>query len=139
MPMSDAELDAFLAQPLIAVISTVDAKGRPRSAPVWFHWADGAAYVFTGRTSVKWRNIERNPRVSLCVDTREPPYAAVVIDGEVEASDRPQYDLVRAMAVAYYGEERGVAFAEDYRDNAGSIAFRIVPKHITSWDYRDEG
>ena len=138
MPMSADEIDAFLARPLVAVISTVDGRGRPRSAPVWFHWADGAAYVFTARTSAKWRNLGQRPHASLCVDTREPPYAAVVIDGDVEPSDRPLYDLVRAMAVAYYGEEQGLAFAERYRDSPSTVAFRIVPRHITSWDYRDE-
>ena len=138
MPMSAGEIDEFLAQPLVAVLSTVDGRGRPRSAPVWFHWADGAAYVFTARTSLKWRNLERRPQASLCVDTRVAPYSAVVIDGNVAPSDRPLYDLVRAMAVAYYGEERGLAFAEAYRDSPGTVAFRIVPRHITSWDYRDE-
>lgn len=136
MSMTPAALDAFLAQPLVAVIATVDGDGRPRQAPVWYHWADGAAYVFTGRRTLKWRNLEQRPVASLCVDLREPPYAAAVITGRVEASDRPLYDLVRTMAVAYYGERRGTEFAEDYRDDAAAVAFKIVPDEIASWDYR---
>jgi PPOX class probable F420-dependent enzyme len=137
MSMTTQQIDAFLAQPLMAVIATVDDGGRARQAPVWFHWADGAAYVFTGRGSLKWRNIERRPHASLTIDRREPPYAAVVLDGPVEPSDRPLYDLVLAMATAYYGEQRGREFAEEYRDNAGAVAFKIVPRHIASWDYRE--
>ncbi len=137
MSMTPEQLDAFLAQPLVAAIATVDDDGRPRQAPVWYHWADGAAYVFTGRGTLKWRNLERRPVASLCVDRREPPYAAAILTGRVEPSDRPLYDLVRTMAVAYYGERRGVEFAESYRDNPGAVAFRIVPDEIASWDYRD--
>jgi PPOX class probable F420-dependent enzyme len=138
MPMTPSQLDAFLGQPLVAVIATVDDAGRPRQAPVWFHWADGAAYLFTGEGSLKWRNLERRPHASLCVDRREPPYAAAVIDGVVEPSDRPLYDLVRAMAVAYYGEQRGIEFAEAYRDPSSAVAFKIVPRRIASWDYEGE-
>lgn len=137
VPMSTAEIDAFLAEPRVAVISTVDAGGRPRSAPIWFHWADGAAYLFTGRRTLKWRNIERARYATLCVDHREPPYAAVILEGPVEPSDRPLYDLVLAMAVAYYGEERGREFAEGYRDHPGAVAFKIVPRRVVSWDYRE--
>jgi PPOX class probable F420-dependent enzyme len=143
MPMSPAALDAFLAQPLVAVIATVDDAGRAHQAPVWFHWAGGAAYLFTGRGTRKWRHLERRPHASLCVDRREAPYAAAVIAGAVEPSDRPLYDLVLAMATAYYGEERGRAFAEPYREGgasaAGAVAFKLVPRHIASWDYRDAG
>ena len=67
MPMTEAQLEEFLTQPHLAVLSTVDAEGRPRSAPVWFQWEDGAAYVFTGRGSLNWRNLERNPAASLCI------------------------------------------------------------------------
>ena len=43
------------------------------------------------------------------------------------------------MAVAYYGAEQGLAFAEGYRgDKPDTVAFRIVPRHIRSWDYRDD-
>ena len=132
--MTDGQLNTFLTQPLIAVISTVDDAGRARSAPMWFHWEDGAAYMFTGRTSLKWRNIKRHPHASLCIDWRELPYAAVIMDGLVEEVDRSLYDLVLAMALCYYGENRGRSFAEEYRDNKEDVViFRLTPRHITSF------
>jgi PPOX class probable F420-dependent enzyme len=141
MPMSPKALDAFLAQPLDAVLSTVDGQGRPRSAPVWFEWHEGAAYVFTGRRSLKWRNLQERKHAALCVDRREPPYAAVVLDGPVEESDRDLYEAVMGMAVRYYGEQRGREYAEQYRNPrvaARTVLFRIVPRHIASWDYAAE-
>ena len=138
MSLSDRELNAFLSRPLVAVIGTVDADGRPRCAPIWFHWQDGAAYMFTARGTLKWRNLERNPNASLCIDWREPPYNSVVVDGPVEEVDRSLYKLVLSMAVRYYGDEKGRAFAEDYRgDKPSVVVFRLTPRHIASFSSDD--
>ena len=134
MSMTPDQLEEFLKRPLVAVLSTVDRDGRPRSCPIWFHWDDGAAYMFTGRGTLKWRNLESNPHASLCVDTREPPYAAAVLDGTVQESDRPIYDLVLTMALRYYGEEKGRAFAERYRNSPpGRVVFMLTPRKIASF------
>ncbi|MCB9482758.1 MAG: TIGR03618 family F420-dependent PPOX class oxidoreductase [Dehalococcoidia bacterium] len=128
------ETAAFLAETRVAVIATIDEHGAPRTAPIWFLWDEesGSPVLFTSRSTKKWRNLQANPRVSLCVDHREPPYAAVILDGRVEeVTGRSLYDDVRRMAVAYYGEAEGVAFAERYRGDRPDIAhFRIVPDRI---------
>lgn len=136
MPIIPNHIDEFLSQTLVAVVSTIDGEGRPRSAPIWYHWEDGAAYMFTGRRTLKWRNILRNPVASLCVDWREPPYRSVILDGAVEEVQRPLYDLVLSMAVRYYGEEEGRAFAEGYREQSDdTVIFRLTPTRIA--DYTD--
>ena len=136
MPTIPNHIDEFLSQTLVAVVSTVDSSGRPRSAPIWYHWEDGAAYMFTGRRTLKWRNIMRNPVASLCVDWREPPYRSVILDGSVEEVQRPLYDLVLSMAVRYYGEEEGRAFAEGYREQSeDTVILRLTPTRIA--DYTD--
>ncbi len=133
MPMTQQEIDRFLSQPLVAVIGTVDEQGRPRSAPIWFHWEGGAAYMFTSRSTLKWRNLQRRPHASLCVDRREPPYRSVLMDGAVEEVDRPLYDLVLSMAVRYYGEEKGREFAGGYRGgHEGIVIFRLAPRNLVS-------
>ncbi len=136
MPTIPTHIDEFLSQTLVAVISTVDADGSPRSAPIWYHWEDGAAYMFTGRRTLKWRNIMGNPLASLCVDWREPPYRSVILDGSAEEVQRPLYDLVLSMAVRYYGEDEGRAFAEGYREQSeDTVIFRLTPTRIA--DYTD--
>lgn len=130
--MTPGEIEAFLREPRVAVLATVDRAGRPRTVPIWFLWEDGAAYLFTSRASRKWRNLLANPAASLCVDHREPPYRSVMVDGRVEESDRPLFEAVRRMAVAYYGTERGEAFAANYRDRPDVVLFRLVPERITA-------
>ena len=126
------EVDAFLREPRVAVLATIGEDGRPRTAPVWFLWDGASPVMFTGRPTLKWRNIERDARVSLCVDDRAVPYQAVIIDGVVEeAADRSLYEDVRAMALAYYGAEQGESFAKSYAGDRPDVAlFRIVPGRI---------
>ena len=124
----------LLSQTLVGVISTVDAHGRPRSAPIWYQWEDGAAYFFTGRHTLKWRNLLREPHASLCVDWREPPYRSVIVDGTVEEVDRPLYDLVLSMATRYYGDDEGRAFAEGYRGSHPDVViFRLTPTRVADY------
>jgi PPOX class probable F420-dependent enzyme len=140
MPMTPAELDAFLAQPTVAVLGTVDDRGRPRQAPVWFRWSEGAAWMFTRRTSLKWRNLHARPYASLCVDLRTPPYSAAILQGPVEAVEDPAllYEHVLAMSRAYYGDEKGRAFSERYRDSPATVLFRLSPERVVSWAYRED-
>ena len=57
----------------------------------------------------------------------------MVIDGTVQEADRPLYDLVLSMALRYFGEEKGRAFAENYRNQPPEVvAFMLAPRHIAS-------
>ena len=133
MAAIDTDVEEFLCQTLVAVISTVDKNGRPRSAPIWFHWEDGAAYMFTDRSTLKWRNIQRYPYASLCVDWREPPYRSIVLDGPIEEVERSLYELVLVMALRYYGKGKGAEFSEGYKNESENVAvFRLVPDHVAN-------
>ena len=101
-------IDEFLRQTLVDVISTVDKSDRSRSTSIWFHWEDGAAYMFTDRSTLKWRNIQRYPYASLYVDWRDRPYKSIILDGPIEEAERPLDALVHSMALRYCGEEQGV-------------------------------
>jgi len=67
-----------------AVLATVRADGRPHAAPIWFDLDDKALVFTTGESTVKGRNMRRDPRVSLCIDEEESPFHFVVIEGTSE-------------------------------------------------------
>jgi PPOX class probable F420-dependent enzyme len=136
MAMTEAEIDALLSEPMISILGTVDAKGRPAQAPVWHAWRDGAALILTDRASRKWRNIEANPNVSLVVDTKTPPYRAVILEGAAEAYDTDYVALLREVAIHYLGERRGHAYADASTATPESgVVVRIVPRRTISWAY----
>src|SRR3990172_10761990 len=83
----DKERDAFLAESNVAVLATVDARGRAHAAPIWYLYDDGVFIMSTGRGSQKHRNIEGNPEVTRVVDRRNP--SVLRCDGARRRRNRP--------------------------------------------------
>jgi PPOX class probable F420-dependent enzyme len=132
--MSDEERRRFLVTGApTAALATTRADGRPHVAPIWF-LPDGDDLVFTTwRTSVKGRNLARDPRAAISVDDRDFPFAFVVVEGTCALSDDLD-DLgawARRIAERYVPADR----AEEYgRRNAvpGELLVRLTPERISS-------
>jgi PPOX class probable F420-dependent enzyme len=134
--MSDPQVRAFLtAVPArTAKLATVRADGRPHVAPVWYVVDDDGSLVFnTGASTVKGRNLSRDPRASLCVDDDRPPFSFVVVEGVVEISD--DLDELRRWAARIGGRYMGAARAEEYGARnglAGELLVRLRPARVMS-------
>ena len=107
------------------------ADGRPLVAPVWFVVEDGALVFNTGKETAKGRAVRRDPRLSLCVDVAEPPYAFVQVQGTATISEDPG-ELVRtatAIGGRYMGAERAAEFG---RRNGvpGELVVRLQPTKV---------
>jgi PPOX class probable F420-dependent enzyme len=102
----------FLERPETAVFSTVDARGRVHSVPVWFRWDGECARIVTGRDSVKVRNAQRAGRASLCVDRREGRLAFITLEGPVEVVDPLTKEERLALRANYQGEDAARAVVE---------------------------
>jgi hypothetical protein len=87
--------------------------------------------MFTSRSSAKWRNIQSYPYASLCVDSRKPPYAPIILYGPITEVYMLTYELVYHMPVRYFGEKKGGEFADGYKSNSSeTVAFRLTPDRI---------
>jgi PPOX class probable F420-dependent enzyme len=115
----------------------VAADGRPLVAPVWFLVEgpdDAPRLVFTtGKDTAKGRAIARDPRLVLCVDIDEPPYAFVQVQGAATVSEDPD-DLLRtatALGARYMGADRAEEFG---RRNGvpGELVVRLHPTKVLS-------
>lgn len=132
--MTDDERRCFLLQRArTAILATVRSDGRPHVAPVWFD-LDGDTLVFTTwHESVKARNIRNDPRISLCVDDEEPPFAFVLMEGEAEL--RESDPNLRYWATRIAGRYMGEELAEDYgRRNGveGELLLRVHPTNVVA-------
>ena len=100
--MTPEEREAFISEPRVAVFSTVDAKGRVHSVPVWFLWRDGVYQVVTDRGSQKHRNAVRAGRASLAtVDGAR----YITAEGPISVRDPISLEDRLALHVHYRGEE----------------------------------
>lgn len=105
--------------------------GRPLVAPIWFV-VEGDEVVFnTGAGTAKGRYLARDPRVVMCVDLEEPPYAFVQIQGDTVLSTDPGELLRVATAIGrrYMGDERAEEFG---RRNGvpGELVVRVRPTRV---------
>ena len=132
--MTKEEVTEFLLEmPRTAKIATVREDGRPHVAPIWFD-LDGDTLIFTTwHESVKAANMARDGRISLCVDDEVPPFAYVLIEGEVDISTDPDELLHWATRIA--GRYMGPNLAEAYgkRNSVkGELLVRVTPTHVVA-------
>ena len=104
-----------------------------RTTPVWFD-LDGDDLVFTTwHTTVKARDLRRDPRISLCVDDERPPFSFVLIEGTTRLSDN--LDEVRAWATRIAGRYMGNMRAKAYgaRNGVpGELLVRVTPTRVVA-------
>jgi len=81
--LSDPQVRDFLQHGTrTGKLSYLSASGRPLVTPVWFIVEDDSIVFNTGADTAKGRSLARDPRVTMCVDLEEPPYAFVQVQGE---------------------------------------------------------
>jgi len=138
--MSQREIKRFLMHgTYTAKLATVKEGGSSHVVPIWFvlDSSKKSARLFdivftTGSRSVKARNIQRDNRVSICVDDQTPPYSFVMIFGiaKIQQYDHNKlFKFASQIARRYMGKNK----AEEYgkRNSAkGEVLVRIKPKKI---------
>ena len=152
--MSEKEIRRFLMQgTFTGKLATVKKDGSSHIVPIWFvldgsnkngngDRKDGDIIFTTNGSSVKAKNIERDNRVSICVDDQTPPFSFVIVYGTAKIHHYRQNELFRfatRIARRYMGKHN----AEDYgrRNSAeGEVLVRIkakriiAEKDIAGWD-----
>ncbi|MER5861986.1 PPOX class F420-dependent oxidoreductase [Kitasatospora sp. NPDC002040] len=109
-------------------LATVRADGRPHVVPVWFV-LDGDELLFNcGPGSVKARNLLRDPRVTICVDDEQPPFAFVQLEGVAAVADDPVQ--LRRWAGAIGGRYMGAHRAEEFGARNGVAPELLVRVRI---------
>ena len=134
--MSTQEALEFLSEgSRTGKLAWVASDGRPHVAPIWFIVEDGDLLFATGTRSGKALAMAREPRVSLVVDTEEPPYAFVKVDGVVEITE--DFDELRRVSTLtgarYMGPDQAESFGER-NSGPGECLVRLHPTTITGID-----
>lgn len=133
--MTDAEIGGFLAGPVICRLGCLDDDGWPYVVPVWTQHSDGGFYVVPRERSVWARYLERDGRVSLCLDERDQ-HRRVLVKGRAAVVEHPNVGgrwtpILLEMAERYWGE-RGVEYHAKTLGEPRWLFF-IEPVSITSW------
>lgn len=95
-------------------LAVVRKDGSPHVSPVWVD-LDGEDLLFmTSAQTIKGKAILRDPRVSLCFDDENPPFAFALIAGTATVSTDPTELLYWATRIGgrYMGAEKAEAFGK---------------------------
>ena len=135
-----------------AKLATVKKDGSPHAVPIWFaldQQKDRTTkkiedIIFTTyERSIKAKNIQRNNRVSICVDDQKTPqFSFVIINGTAEIFRYKQNELLKwAAKIArwYVGKSNAKAYGK-INSTEGAVLVRIKPtkiiaeKDIAAWE-----
>jgi PPOX class probable F420-dependent enzyme len=125
------EIYAFLGEgSRTGKLATVRADGRPHNAPIWFV-VDGDDLVFmTMETSVKARNMRRDPRVALTVDDQVFPYTHIIVEGTVTMThDVDKLEWSMGIARRYVPEDM-IEFTGQRNADPHEYVVRLTPTKL---------
>ena len=137
--MSEEDVAGFLSQPLHAVMATISPQGSPQLSPVWFIREGDLFYISIVAGCAKQRNLERDPRASLCVDGGRGDVRAVMLYGTVrliESGDALNIWRWRIIRHYYERESDARAYFESIEDTP-SVLVVFEPERTVSQDFRD--
>ncbi len=136
--MTSPQIEEFLDAPRHAVVGTNTVDGPPQLSPVWYVYDDGRLYISVLAGSAKHRNLQRDPRISLCVDGCYPDFRTVIIHGSAELvptghtlQEEMHWRIIRKY---HETEEDARRYLEATREEQ-SVLIVVIPHKIISQDY----
>jgi PPOX class probable F420-dependent enzyme len=144
--LTDDEQRELIENERIAVVSSLGPRGWPHVMPLWYVPRDGEIWIWTYAKSQKVKNLERDPRATLLIETglEYGELRGVQIEAEAEIIrdvDRI-VDYAKEMTVRY---SQGIQSVEGDAEAAlraqapKRVAIHFHPQRITSWDHRKLG
>jgi PPOX class probable F420-dependent enzyme len=144
--MSDDEVRAFLDEERIVTCASFGPRGWPHLMPLWYVVRDATLWSWTYAKSQKVKNLERDPRATLLIETgiEYQELRGVQIEAEAE--------LIRDIdRIVDYAKELTIRYSEGIESVEGDaaaslraqapkrVAVHFHPKRIATWDHRKLG
>ena len=137
--MTPQEVRDFLdSKPGWIILCTIGREGYPHSVPLGYFRLGDDVYLGCRTGTQKVKNIERNPQVSLVLETGSTrrDIKGVMIQGHATVYTDAE-NVLRLRREAEY--LRGVPEEKRSQEaSAGSAYIKVEPRRVISWDYSRE-
>jgi PPOX class probable F420-dependent enzyme len=140
------ELEELIENERIVVVSSLGPRGWPHTMPLWYVPRAGEVWIWTYAKSQKVRNLERDPRATLLIETGEEYGELRGVQIEAEA------EIIRDLdQIVGYAKEMTVRYSEGISAVEGDaeaglraqapkrVAVHFHPVRVASWDHRKLG
>jgi PPOX class probable F420-dependent enzyme len=125
--LNEQQAKLFLDKNLGAV-ATIREDGTPHVTPVWIDY-DGENVLFnTAAPRAKWKNLKRDPRVTVEVHSLENPYEYVMVSGtaELDEDEERANRHIDKMSLKY----RGIPTYQNHRAGERRVIVRVKPERV---------
>jgi PPOX class probable F420-dependent enzyme len=125
------EVAAYLDAPYIAVVATISRNGAPHLTPNWYRY-DGKVLTLITRTDrLKYFNLQRDHRISVCI--YDPPVASnyVVISGTATWNDQDIWDEARRIIARYRVPNEVDAYLACWKTEP-RVLITVTPERIST-------
>jgi PPOX class probable F420-dependent enzyme len=144
--LSDGEFSRLLEAERVAVISSLGPRGWPHVMPMWFVPREAEVWIWTYAKSQKVRNLERDPRATVLVETGhdygELRGAMIEAEAEIHRDTDTVVGFAAELTLRYAegiaavdGEARAALEAQAPK----RVAIRFKALRVASWDHRKLG
>jgi len=137
--MSQDEIEEFLRVPRFAIVGTNRVNGPPQLTPVWYLYENRQIHVSMFVNSAKYRNLRRDPRISVCIAGDNPDARAVMFYGTVElaleGSTRVDEILWRLVRRYYDSDEEAQSFMDSSAAEGESALAVVTPEKVIAQDF----
>jgi len=126
--------ESRLKEEEIAWMTTVRSDGQPQTVPVWFLWDDDGFLIYSQPNRQKLKNISRNPRVGLNLNTNEQGNDVVRLEGTASIDeDAPLSSEVTPYVEKYRESIARIGYDVEGFARAYSVAVRVTPERWQVW------
>jgi len=137
--MKQAEIEEFLRLPRFAIVGTNPVNGPPQLTPVWYLYEGGQIYISIMVKSAKYRNLRRDPRISVCIAGNNPDARAVIFYGTAELTldESAQVDEIEWRLVRRYfdSDEETQEFMDSPDYEGESARVTVTPEKVIAQDF----
>jgi hypothetical protein len=100
---------------------------------VIYRWDGEQFWVSTTKDRAKYINIQRDPRISLCIDEAATG-TTVIATGKVRLTEDNLWNDTLKIVERYQGPERGAAYVKNMQDNKEPrVLIVLKPENVISW------
>jgi PPOX class probable F420-dependent enzyme len=144
--LSPEEMAAFIDGERIVSVASFGPRGWPHIMPLWYVPRDGEIWVYTYAKSQKVKNLERDARATLLIESgheyNELKGVMVEAEAEIHGDIETVYRLAEELTLRYTAGLNAVegAGAEMLRAQAAKrVAVHFKPVRAASWDHSKLG
>jgi PPOX class probable F420-dependent enzyme len=144
--LSEAERRELIDSERVAVVGSFGPRGWPHLMPLWYVPRDGEVWIYTYTKSQKVRNLERDPRATVLIETgheyAELRGVMIEAEAEIEREIEEVFPLAEELTLRYadgidslQGDAREALKAQA----AKRVAIRFAAIRTATWDHRKLG